>query len=254
MEMRAGGIRLGGIVDTSTIDWYGNVSLVVFFAGCNFSCPYCHNASLIPLDSGKIVGPEYLEKRLRDEKNLLDAVVLSGGEPLLQPDGIRVVCQLARAGGFKVMLNTNGSRPRVIEGLLKDGLIDRIALDVKGPLNPSSYTSFSGVENGNFSDLIRRSLEICKEHGIEVEVRTTVAPGLSDEPWFIRAISEDIRDLCEMYVLQQFDNMGEVLSQDLKSKTPPTKEKLIDLAGVVLDAGLKRVYVKTRRTGLERIR
>jgi hypothetical protein len=57
-----------------------------------------------------------------------------------------------------------------------------------------------------------------------------------------------------MYVLQQFDNMGEVLSQDLKSKTPPTKEKLIDLAGVVLDAGLKRVYVKTRRTGLERIR
>ena len=253
MEMGAGGIRLGGIVDTSTIDWYGNVSLVVFFAGCNFRCPYCQNSGLIHLDSGKIVGPEYIENHLRGEKNLLDAVVLSGGEPLLQPEGIRVTCQLAKEMGFKVMLNTNGSRPRVIEGLLNDGLIDRVALDVKAPLNPSSYASFTGTERGDIPTLIRRSLDICNEHGIEIEARTTVAPGLSDEPWFIRAIAEDIRDLCGMYILQQYDNMGEVLSQDLKSKTPPTKEKLIDLAGVASDMGLKSVYIKTRRTGLERV-
>jgi pyruvate formate lyase activating enzyme len=254
MEKGAGGIRLGGVVDTSTIDWYGNVSLVTFFAGCNFRCPYCQNAGLIPLDSGKMVGPDYLEKRLGDEKNLLDAVVLSGGEPLLQPEGIRVACRLAEEMGFKVMLNTNGSRPGVIERLLNDGLIDRVALDVKAPLNPSSYAPFTGTERGDIPALVRRSLEVCSEHGVEVEARTTVAPGLSDESSFIEAIAEDIRDLCGMYVLQQFDNMGEVLHQDLKSKTPPTKEKLIDLAGVASDAGLKSVYVKTRRTGLERIR
>ena len=247
-------MRIGGIVDTSTIDWYGNVSLVTFFAGCNFRCPYCQNAGLIPLNSGKMVSPEYLEKRLVDQKNLLDAVVLSGGEPLLQPDGIRVVCQLAKRMGFKVMLNTNGSRPKVIEGLLNDGLIDRVALDVKAPLNALSYASFIGTEKGDITALIRRSLDICMEHGIEVEVRTTVAPGLSDETCFIKDIAEDIRDICGMYVLQQFDNMGEVLSQDLKSKTPPTKEKLIDLAMVASDVGLKNVYIKTRRMGLERIR
>jgi pyruvate formate lyase activating enzyme len=254
MEMGAGGIRLGGVVETSTIDWYGNVSLVAFFAGCNFRCPYCQNSGLIPLDSGKIVGPEYLEKRLEDEKKLLDAVVISGGEPLLQPEGIKVVCQLVKEMGFKVMLNTNGSRPRVIEGLLNDGLIDRVALDVKAPLNPSSYSPFTGTERGDIPALVKRSLDICKERGVEVEARTTVAPGLSDESWFIKAIAEDIRDLGGMYVLQQFDNMGEVLSQDLKSKTPLTKEKLIALAAVASDAGVKRVYIKTRRTGLERIR
>jgi pyruvate formate lyase activating enzyme len=254
METKAGGMRIGGVVDTSTIDWYGNVSLVVFFAGCNFRCPYCQNAGLIPLDSGESVGREYLEKRLREEMNLLDAVVLSGGEPLLQPQGIRVACQLAKEMGFKVMLNTNGSRPRVIEGLLNEGLIDRVAMDVKAPLNPSSYAPFTGTEGRDIPDMIRQSMEICREHGIEIEARTTVAPGLSDEPEFIQAIAEDIRDLCGMYVLQQFDNMGEVLCQDLKSKKPPTKEQLIDLASVASSASLESVYIKTRRTGLERIR
>ena len=80
-------MRLGGVVDTSTIDWYGNVSLVVFFAGCNLRCPYCHNSGLIPLDSGETLGPGYLRARLEKEKNLLDSIVLSGGEPLLQPEG-----------------------------------------------------------------------------------------------------------------------------------------------------------------------
>jgi pyruvate-formate lyase-activating enzyme len=86
-----------------------------------------------------------------------------------------------------------------------------------------------------------------------VEARTTIAPGLSDEPGFIKDIAEDIRDLCDLYVLQQFDNMGEVLHQDLKSKTPPNKEQLIELAGVASEAGIRNVYIKTRRAGLERI-
>jgi len=247
-------MRLGGVVDTSTIDWYGNVSLVVFFAGCNLRCPYCHNSGLIPLDSGESLGAEYLRARLEKEKNLLDSIVLSGGEPLLQPEGIRTVGSLAQEAGLKVMLNTNGSRPDVLDELLNDGLIDRVALDVKAPLNPESYAAFLGAETGNVPDMVKRSLELCNEWGVEVEVRTTIAPGLSDEPGFIKAISEDIRDLCGLYVLQQFDNMGEVLHPDLKSKKPPTKEKLIDLAGVASEAGIRTVYIKTRRTGLERIR
>ncbi len=197
-------MRLGGVVDTSTIDWYGNVSLVVFFAGCNFRCPYCQNAGLIPMDSGETLGAEYLRNRLEKEKNLLDSIVLSGGEPLLQPEGIRMACRLANEAGLKVMLNTNGSRPNVISELLNDGLIDRVALDVKAPLTPESYAPFVGAEAGNVPAMVKRSMEICRERGVEVEARTTIAPGLSDEPGFIKAISEDIRDLCGLYVLQQF--------------------------------------------------
>jgi pyruvate formate lyase activating enzyme len=246
-------MRLGGVVETSTIDWYGNVSFVVFFAGCNFRCPYCQNASLIPLDSGEELGPGYLKMRLEKERTLLDSIVLSGGEPLLQPEGIRTACSIANDMGLKVMLNTNGSRPDVIDELLNDGLIDRVALDVKAPLNPGSYEAFLGADGGNSHTMVKQSLEICRELGIEVEARTTIAPGLSDEPGFIKEIAEDIRDLCDLYVLQQFDNMGEVLHQDLKSRTPPPKEKLIDLAGVASDAGIRNVYIKTRRSGLERI-
>jgi len=247
-------MRLGGVVDTSTIDWYGNVSLVVFFAGCNLRCPYCQNAGLIPMDSGETLGPEYLRMRLEKEKNLLDSIVVSGGEPLLQPEGIRAVCRLAKEMGLKVMLNTNGSRPNVVEGLLNDGLIHRVALDVKAPLTPGSYTPFQGAEGGNVPAMVKRTMEICRERGVEVEARTTVAPGLSDEPGFIKAIAEDIIDLCDLYVLQQFDNMGEVLCPDLKSKTPPTREKLIELAGVASEAGVRNVYIKTRISGRERIR
>jgi pyruvate-formate lyase-activating enzyme len=141
----------------------------------------------------------------------------------------------------------------VIGELLNDGLIDRVALDVKAPLTPESYAAFLGAEAGNVSAMVKRSLGICSEWGVEVEVRTTIAPGLSDEPGFVKAIAEEIRDLCDLYVLQQFDNMGEVLSSDLKSKAPPSKEELIDLAGVASDAGIGNVYIRTRRSGLERI-
>ena len=254
METGAGEMRLGGVVDTSTIDWYGNVSLVVFFAGCNFRCPYCHNAGLIPMDSGESLGADYLRMRLEEEKNLLDSIVLSGGEPLLQPEGIRTACSVAKDAGLKIMLNTNGSRPKVIEALINDGLIDRIALDVKAPLNPESYSAFLGAEPGNVPSMVKRSLEICKERGVEVEARTTIAPGLSDEPGSVKAIEEDVGGLCDLFVLQQFDNIGEVLSPDMKSRKPHTRETLVDLAGVASDAGMGNVYIKTRRSGLERIR
>ena len=249
-----GGRRLGGVVETSTIDWYGNVSLVVFFAGCNFRCPYCQNSGLIPMDSGEKLGPEYLRKRLEKEKHLLDSIVLSGGEPTLQPEGMRAACRLAEEMGLKVMINTNGSRPDVIAELVNDGLIDRVTIDVKAPLNPESYAAFLGKQAGNVPARVKQSMEICRERGVELEARTTVAPGLSDEPGFVKAIAEEIRDLCDMFVLQQFDNMGEVLCPDLKSKTPPTKEKLIELAGVASEAGIRNVYIKTRISGLERIR
>ncbi|MGD2141896.1 MAG: anaerobic ribonucleoside-triphosphate reductase activating protein, partial [Candidatus Bathyarchaeota archaeon] len=137
-------MRLGGIVDMSTIDWPGNVSLVVFFAGCNFRCPYCHNSSLIPLDSGQEINIDYLRSRIEVGRSLLDSVVLTGGEPLLQPEGVREAAELVKDLRLKVMLDTNGSRPEIMEDLLVDMLIDRVALDIKAPLNPQSYSVFRG--------------------------------------------------------------------------------------------------------------
>ncbi len=248
------GIRLGGIVDISTIDWYSNVSSVIFFAGCNFRCPYCQNAKLIPLDSGKNVDIEYLRNRLEDQKNLLDAVVISGGEPLLQPEGIMILSNLADELGLKVMINTNGSQPKIIEELLESGCIDRVALDVKAPLTAKKYAPFLALESKNTHNEVKKSLEICHDQKIDLEIRTTIAPGISDNPTYIRAIAENIKGYNMKYILQQFDNMGEILNPELKMKTPPKKATLENLAYIASKIGLKEVYIKTRKEGLERFR
>jgi pyruvate formate lyase activating enzyme len=242
----------------STVDWYGNVSMVVFFAGCNIRCPYCQNSGLLPLDSGEEVNLDYIEERLEIGMKpvpQLDAVVFTGGEPLLQPDAVIEAAELVKSHGLKLMLDTNGTVYEAAERVLRTGLIDRIALDVKAPLNPKDYGVVSGIPQlgGVFSESVKKTLRLCKELGMEVEARTTVAPTISDEPSFVRRIAEDIKGFAAVYYLQQFDNQGEVLSPKLKEMESPTRERLVELAAQALDAGLEQVYIKTRFGGLERI-
>ena len=250
-------MRIGGVVDLSTVDWYGNVSLIVFFAGCNFRCPYCHNSGLIPMDSGVEVDLDYIRQRILVNMTPvpeLDSVVITGGEPTLQAEAVREVAGLVRELGLKVMLDTNGSDAKAIESLLEDGLVDRVALDIKAPLNPTDYAKGAGVSNaGGIVANVQRTLDICKEYGVDVEARTTVAPTVTDSERFIREIAGDIRDRCAVYYLQQYDNTGEVLSPRLKELAPPSRERLLELAEVALGEGLGNVYVKTREDGLERV-
>ncbi len=242
----------------STIDWYGNVSMVVFWAGCNLRCPYCHNSTLIPLNSGTVVGLDLLDERLRqsmDPVPSLDAVVFTGGEPILQTDAVIEAAKLVKSYGLKLMLDTNGTVFRNVERILRTGLVDRVALDVKAPLNPDDFKNISRVPdvNGGHVESIVGTLKLCKELGIPVEARTTVAPGVSDDEGFIRQIARDIKGLYEVYYLQQFDNQGDVLSPELKTKAPPKKEDLIRLARAAIEEGLDNVHIKTRFDGLERI-
>jgi len=252
-------LRLGGITDMSTIDWYGNVSMVVFWAGCNLRCPYCHNSTLIPLESGTVVGLDLLDERLRqsmDPVPSLDAVVFTGGEPILQADAVIAAARLVKRYGLKLMLDTNGTLFSDVDRILRTGLIDRVALDVKAPLNPHDFGEVSqvpGMAESHVKSIIS-TLELCNELGIPVEARTTVAPGVSDGEEFIRQIARDIRGLCEVYYLQQFDNLGDVLSPELKLKAPPEKEGLIKLAKAAIEEGSDKVFIKTRFDGLERVK
>ena len=248
-------MRLGGILDLSTVDWYGNASLIVFFAGCNFRCPYCQNSPLIPPDSGVEVGVEVLRERIEKNLILLDAVVFTGGEPTLQPEGVEEAARAVRDYSLKLMLDTNGSMPSVIERLLKEELVDRVALDVKAPLRAEPYGRVIGLPEAGASMArrVEESLELCNQYGVEIEVRTTVAPGISDDPDFIREIARSIRGRCTVYYLQQFDNTGNVLDESLKALEPPTRERLMELGRAALEEGVGEVYIKTRRHGLERV-
>lgn len=251
-------LRLGGITDMSTIDWYGNVSMVVFWAGCNLKCPYCHNSALIPMDSGTEVGLSLLDERLHQSMNpvpSLDAVVFSGGEPILQADAIIEAAKLVNKYGLLLMLDTNGTVFELVERILESGLIDRVALDVKAPLNPDSIGELTQVpeQAKNHTESIIKTLKLCNSLGIPVEARTTVAPGVSDAEEYIRQIGRDIKGYSEVYYLQQFDNQGDVLSPGLKEMDPPSRESLISLAKAVVEEGVKNVHIKTRFDGLERV-
>jgi pyruvate formate lyase activating enzyme len=252
-------MRIGGVTDMSTVDWYGNVSLVVFFAGCNLRCPYCQNSGLLPMDSGQHVLMSYLEERLRTGMKpvpQLDAVVFTGGEPLLQPDAVIEAARIVKRLGLKLMLDTNGTIIGAARRVLETGLVDRVALDVKAPLDAEEYGLATGAPatGAASAESVDAVLDLSRELGLEMEARTTVAPTVSDDPAFIRRIAEDIRGRVDVYYLQQFDNQGEVLSPELKAMDRPTREHMFSLAREALAAGLERVYVKTRFEGLERVR
>lgn len=251
-------MRIEGITDMSTVDWYGNVSLVLFFAGCNIRCPYCHNSTLIPPDSGHEVSLGYLEEHLKTGMYpvpQLDSAVFTGGEPTLQPLAVIEAAKLTKEYGLKVMLDTNGTLCEPVKKVLSGGYFDRVALDVKAPLNGKDYGVITGVpEMGEkYAKSVKETLRLCNELGLEMEARTTVAPGLSDDPEFIRSIAKDIKDLTSVYYLQQFDNQGDVLDPELKKRERPSKQKLTELARIAYDEGVDPVYIKTRFEGLERI-
>jgi pyruvate formate lyase activating enzyme len=174
---------------------------------------------------------------------------------MLQPEAVEEAAKVVKEYGLALMLNTNGSMPKVVRRLLEAGLIDRVALDVKAPLRAEEYGRVIGLSEAG-EEMVRRveeTLDLCVQHGVELEVRTTIAPGLSDDPGFIREIARSIKDRCTVYHLQQFDITGNVLDEGLKEVEPPSREKLVELARIALEEGVERVYIKTRRFGLERI-
>lgn len=248
-------LRIGGITDMSTIDWYGNVSLVVFFAGCNFRCPYCQNSSLIPLESGEVVDLSFLEDRIDSNRKLIEAIVFTGGEPLLQLDSLLCAMKLSKEKGLKIMLDTNGSIQSSLENILNKGLVDRVALDIKAPLKKDLMGKVTGRPDIAIQTIssIDKCLNLCKELNISLEARTTIVPGISDDPNFVTDIAETLRERCSTYYLQQYDNQGDILDQTLKLKLPPSKETMLKLANLAVNKGLKNVYIKTRSDGLEKV-
>jgi len=168
-------MNIGGYQPVSLCDFEGHVAAVVFTQGCNFRCPFCHNAALLPIqpERGWLIPDQDVLDRLRLRRARIDAVVVSGGEPTLQPDlpdFLRAVSIL----GFAVKLDTNGSRPDVLTALFGDRLLDYVAMDIKAPW--SKYESLAGVPMAR--DRIAESMRIIASSGVPHEFRTTVPPGL----------------------------------------------------------------------------
>jgi pyruvate formate lyase activating enzyme len=192
-------VTIAALDKNSFVDYPGKIACVIFFQGCNYHCYYCHNQELIPARGKRLpVPPVDVFSFLSHRKGLLDGVVLSGGEPTLQPD-LAAFTREVKALGYDVKLDTNGSRPEVLKALLAEGLLDDVAMDIKAPL--SRYAEITGVRQSEGP--VRESVRILKDASgkVGVEFRTTVAPDIEAED--IAAITNFIAG-SRRYVLQQF--------------------------------------------------
>lgn len=163
-------MRIGGIQKSSLLDYPGHVCAAIFTIGCNFRCGYCHNPELvIPEKYADPISSQDVLDFLKSRVGLLDGVAISGGEPTLQKDLPEFIAA-CKDMGYLVKLDTNGSNPAVVAGLLKKKLIDYIAMDIKGPLE--KYPSIMGWDID--TDLIKHSIELIKNSGLPHEFRTTI--------------------------------------------------------------------------------
>ena len=168
-----------GFLETSFIDWPGCLCSVVFLGGCNFRCPFCHNHLLVLQPQTFATIPlDHVLKRLAAMRPWLGGVCVTGGEPTLAPD-LPELLHTFKAAAIPVKLDTNGTRPEVLERLLAEGLLAMIAMDVKAPLDQAKYDACAGTRVDMAA--IRRSIGLIRSSGLPHQFRMTVLPRLHSE-------------------------------------------------------------------------
>ena len=200
---------LAGLQKTSLIDFPGKISCVVFTTGCNFHCPYCHNPELAKGAFPTQISLESFEAFISKRRSLLDAVVISGGEPTLSPDLV-ALCQICHDVGLLVKIDTNGSHPEILESLIEEKHVDYIAMDIKA--NPERYVDLTRLSR--ISDTIAASLHLILTRCSHYEFRTTCVRPFIDET-VIRTIGALIQG-ARLYALQTFRG-DHVLDQGFSS-------------------------------------
>lgn len=216
--------RIKGFQSLTLLDYPGQLAATVFTEGCNFRCPFCHNASLVTGDGfGACYEPEQVLAHLKKREGKLTGLCVSGGEPLLQP-GLQAFLSQVKALGYLVKLDTNGSFPDGLELLLRKGLVDSVAMDVKNA--PSRYAETAGLPPEAEEDILRRvtaSIRVLRDSGADVEFRTTLVREFH-RPEDILALGRWLTG-SEPYFLQTFVDSGDVIAEGLTAYSAEEMEK-----------------------------
>ncbi|HCL57087.1 MAG TPA: anaerobic ribonucleoside-triphosphate reductase activating protein [Spirochaetia bacterium] len=221
-------LPIKGIRALSLIDYPKHLSAVLFLGGCNFKCPFCHNYDLA-------VYPEKMENldensvfsELERRKKILEAVVITGGEPLLYPEVIAFIAQIKKMG-YLVKVDTNGYTPELLEKVIETGSVDFISMDIKTALETEKYSKAAGIKVD--IEKIKQSIQILLKNQVEYEFRTT---------WISKFVSfEDILQICsfilpaQAYYIQQANEGLEEFQgpeiREIEKKSLIIKEKFKD--------------------------
>lgn len=191
-------MKIKGFQGTSLLDFPGRVASLIFFGGCNLTCPFCHNPSLV-LDPGQFADYpcNVILDELESRMPFVDGVVISGGEPTLDPDCLHLVREIKKLG-LAVKLDTNGLKPDVMQKMIDEQLVDYLAFDLKTA--PGRYGELHTAPVD--LEALRRAIRLTLQSGIDYEFRTTCVPGFVEEE-DVRLMGESIRG-AKRWVFQQF--------------------------------------------------
>lgn len=213
----------GGIQKLTLLDFPGMAACILFTKGCNFRCPFCHNASLVTHtgDSESITADEVMAF-LKKRSGMLDGVAITGGEPLMHTELEDVIREI-RGMGYKIKLDTNGTFPDRLERLISEKMLDYIAMDIKS--NERKYALVAGADGmyGKVCD----SIKILKDSGMDFEFRTTVVKELHEPDDF-----HDIGRIAagdEKYYLQRFKDTGDTIQSGLNTADDGIMNQCLDI-------------------------
>ncbi len=204
-------MRIQGLQKLTLLDYPEKVACTVFTAGCNFRCPFCHNASLVThIPSESEMTEEAFFAFLKKRQGILDGVCVTGGEPLLQPE-IENFMRRIKELGYAVKLDTNGSFPEKLKKLVKEELVDYVAMDIKNSLE--GYADTIGTKEADYLGAIKESVAFLKEGKVDYEFRTTVTKNFHNAARFEK-IGRWIAGT-EKYFLQSFVDSGDLISSNI---------------------------------------
>ena len=219
-------VEIKGLEKFAPLDFPGYISATVFLGGCNFRCPFCHNSDLVLRPQAIDTLPlDYFITFLDSRKDWLEAVCVSGGEPLIEED-LDVLLRVIKDRNMLVKVDTNGSRPERLADIVAARLVDYIAMDVKAPLHRYKQVTRSDVSE----DDIVRSIEVVRTSGLPYTFRTTLVPGLVGE--------RDLLEIAQMlhrakrFQIQQFSRRNPV-DRIFSQVEPYPEEEINRLAGLV---------------------
>lgn len=200
-------MNIAGVQKVTLLDYPGKVACEIFTQGCNFECPFCQNSSLIPITNTGEFSEEEIFEYLNLRKNILDGVVITGGEPTVQKD-LKEFIKKIKDLGLLVKLDTNGGNPKVLQELIDEKLVDYVAMDIKNIFNKYNITAGKKINLDN----IKKSIEILKASKIDYEFRTTIIKEMHS--------LDDIVSICKLvgnakYYLQNFEDSENVIDHSL---------------------------------------
>lgn len=235
VEVEEAKVRFFGLQKLTLLDYPGHMACTLFTGGCNFRCPFCHNADLVFLNENTVEIPQdEIMSFLKKRNGILEGVCITGGEPLLHP-GLEEVLRNIKDMGYLIKLDTNGSFPDRLRDLVEEGLVDHVAMDIKN--SPARYGETIGIESLDLSR-IKESVTYLMSHPVDYEFRCTVVEEFHDEK-SMEEMGQWLKG-AEVLYLQQFEDSNRVIRKGLHAHDKQTLEKFKE----ILSKSIQRVEIR----------